>query len=162
MFKYLEKIRKSPGPGRLINFFGYLYLSLWNHIFNKIPSYFLRYYIAKYLYGLKIGKSNIHMGVFFFSPWRISIGDNCNIQMDCVLDGRGEIEIGNNVDITFGVRILTEQHDINDPEYSTQMKKVVIDDNVIAGAYSLIMPGVHLNEDGHKQAQAAADGGRLR
>lgn len=146
MLAFLDRMRKNSQLGSAINFFGYFYLSLWNHIFNIIPSYLLRYLIAKYFYGLKIGKSNIHMGVFFLSPWRIVIGDNCNIQMGCLLDGRGELLIGNNVDITYGVRILTEQHDIDDPDYATQMKKVTIEDHSIIGSYALILPGVTVRE----------------
>lgn len=147
MLLFLDKIRHSPGLGKVIFFFGYLYLAFWNHLFNKFPSYVFRYYTAKYLYGLKIGKdSNLHYGVVFLSPWRIHIGNNCNIQMDCLLDGRGNLTIHNNVDITPGVKIFTEQHDINSAEYDTVKKEVVIHDNAVIGSYSLILPGVTINE----------------
>ncbi|MFK5891820.1 MAG: acyltransferase [Pseudomonadota bacterium] len=146
MFQFIDKIRHNSGIHGIIFFFGYLYLAFWNHLFNKVPSYIFRYYIAKYLYGLKIGKSNIHYDVKFLSPWKITIGDNCNIQMECFLDGRGDIAIHNNVDITIGVKILTEQHDINSPDYDTIKKEVVIKDNAVIGSYSLILPGVTINE----------------
>lgn len=146
MLLFLDALRKRAGISSVINFLGYLYLSLWNHIFNKVPSYIFRYAVAKYLYGLKIGRSNIHYGVFFLSPWRIRIGDNCNIQMNCLIDGRGDVEIGNNVDITMGVKILSEQHDIDSPEYATIKKKVVIRDHAVIGSFALILPGVVVNE----------------
>jgi acetyltransferase-like isoleucine patch superfamily enzyme len=146
MFTLLERVRHTPGIKPLINFVGYGYLALWNHLFNRVPSYAFRYAVAKYLYGLKIGKSNIHMGVTFFSPWKIRVGDNCNIQMDCFLDGRGDLVIGNNVDLTPGVRILTEQHDIDSPDYATVKKPVLIGDHVVVGSWALILPGVKVGE----------------
>ena len=147
MLLFLDKIRHNAGLGKIIFFFGYLYLAFWNHIFNKVPSYVFRHYIAKYLYGLKLGSnSNIHFGVIFLSPWRIRIGDNCNIQMNCLLDGRGNLKIRNNVDITLGVKIFTEQHDINSANYDSVKKEVIIQDNVVIGSYSLILPGVTINE----------------
>jgi len=148
MLLFLDNLRKKTKLRVLIVFFGYFYLSLWNHIFNKIPVYWLRYFIVKYFYGLKIGKSNIHYGVKFLSPWNVSIGDNSNIQMDCFIDGRGEVKIGNNVDINMGVAIFSEQHDINDPEYAAVKKKVEIHSNSTIGSFSLILPGVVVGEGG--------------
>lgn len=147
MLAFLDRLRKETKMvGTTINFFGYFYLAWWNHFFNKVPSYLVRYWVAKYLYGLKIGKSNLHYNIFFLSPWRVRIGDNCNIQIGCFIDGRGGIEIGNNVDVTMGVKILSEQHDIDSPDYDTVMKKVIIRDNVVIGAFSLILPGATINE----------------
>lgn len=148
MLSFLDEFRKKNRWGFIINFIGYFYLALWNRIFNKIPSYIFRFLVAKYLYGLKIGRSNIHYNVFFLSPWRIRIGENCNIQMNCFMDGRGGINIGNNIDVTMGVKILSSYHDINSPEYETIRKKVVIEDNVVIGSFALILPGVKINEGG--------------
>lgn len=147
ILSFLDAFRKRSALRRLIEFVGYFYLALWNHLFNKVPSYAFRHFIARRLYGLRLGRrSSIHFGVTFLSPWRIRIGNHCNIQMGCFLDGRGEIEIGDNVDITPGVRILTEQHDIDSPDYATVMKKVVIHDHAVIGSYALILPGVTIGE----------------
>ena len=147
MLIFLDKIRHIAGLNKIISFFGYFYLALWNHLFNKVPSFTFRYHVAKYFYGMKIGKfSNIHYGVILFSPWRITVGSNCNIQMNCLLDGRGDITICNNVDITLGVKIFTEQHDINSADYDTVKKAVIINNNSVIGSYSLILPGVTINE----------------
>lgn len=147
MLLFLDKVRHNPGLSKTIFFFGYLYLAFWNHVFNKVPSYLFRNNVAKYLYGLKLGhSSNLHFGVILLSPWRIRIGDNCNIQMNCLLDGRGDLTIKNNVDITLGVKIFTEQHDINSPDYDTVKKEIIICNNVVIGSYSLILPGVTIGE----------------
>lgn len=146
MYKVLYKLSKRRRIGDAITFFGYFYLFLWNRIFSNVPSYFVRYIVAKYVYGLKIGRSNIHSGVRFLSPWNIVIGDNVNIQMDCFLDGRGGIHIGNNVDLTIGVKVFTQQHDIQSSGYETVTRSVSIGNNVVIGSYAMILPGVHLGE----------------
>ena len=146
MFCWLERVRQGPSVGRVVNFFGYAYLALWNHLLGRVPLYWFRHLCARYMYGLKLGRSNLHRSVFFLSPWNVRVGDNVNIQMNCFLDGRGGLEIGNNVDLTPGVRILTEQHDIDSPGYDTVKKPVIIHDHVVIGSWALILPGVELGE----------------
>ena len=119
-------------------------MGLWNHFFCWLPSYALRRLILKHLFFANIGKSNIHLGVKFFSPWKLTIGDGSNIQFKSFLDCRGGLEIGNNVDIALGVNILTQDHDVRTKTYATRSRKVLIDDNVVIGSYALILPGVHL------------------
>lgn len=124
----------------------YCFIGFWNHFFCKIPSYSLRYFILKYLYRVSIGHSTIHINVKVFSPWKIKIGNNCNIQMNCFLDGRGGLVVCDNVDITPGVKILTLSHDINDPYYKSVPKKVVIESNSVIFSYATILPGVTIGE----------------
>ena len=146
MFQALERLRQRPSVRGWINFFGYLHLALWNHFLGRVPLYWLRHLVVRHLYGLRMGRSNLHRAVFLLSPWNIRVGDNVNIQMGCFLDGRGTLTIGNNVDLTPGVRILTEQHDIDSPDYDTIKRPVVIDDHVVVGSWALILPGVHVGE----------------
>jgi acetyltransferase-like isoleucine patch superfamily enzyme len=146
MFQFFERIRRHPAAEGLVNFFGYFYLSLWNHLFGRVPLYWFRHLVVRHLYGLRMGRSNLHRAVTLLSPWLIRIGDNVNIQMGCFLDGRGGLTIGNNVDVTPGVRILTEQHDIDSPDYATVKKPVVIQDNVVIGGWAMILPGVTVGE----------------
>ena len=146
MFRALERLRQHPAAKGAINFVGYFYLALWNHLFSRVPLYWFRHLVVRGLYGLRMGRSNLHRSVFLLSPWHIRVGDNVNIQMNCFLDGRGGLTIGNNVDLTPGVRILTEGHDIDSPDYATVTKPVQICDHVVIGSWALIMPGVTLGE----------------
>jgi acetyltransferase-like isoleucine patch superfamily enzyme len=146
MFAYLERVRHHDSIKGVMNQCGYFYLALWNHALSHVPLYWFRHLVVRGLYGMKLGRSNLHRSVFLLSPWRISVGDNVNIQMNCFLDGRGDIVIGNNVDLTPGVRILTEQHDIDSPDYDTVKKPVVIKDHVVIGSWALILPGVEIGE----------------
>jgi acetyltransferase-like isoleucine patch superfamily enzyme len=146
MFLLLDRIRRNPAARRTVDFLGYFYLALWNHLFGRVPLYWFRHLVVRRLYGLRMGRSNLHRAVTLLSPWLIRVGDNVNVQMGCFLDGRGGITIGNNVDVTPGVRILTEQHDIDSPDYATVKKSVVIHDNVVIGSWALILPGVTVGE----------------
>lgn len=128
---------------RFVDYFHFMYLGLANHLFNKIPSYFIRKMIYRHLYRMKIGRhTNIQMGVRVYAPWKIAIGDNCSIGHNSLLDGRRGIRIGNNVDLAGYVRIFTLGHDLDDPSYKTTGKPVNIEDEVslFTGAY--ILPGV--------------------
>lgn len=88
--------------------------------------------------------STISRNVDLRSPYRISIGAHCNINKNVVLDGRGGLIIGNNVDIAQEVNIWTEQHDYNDPTYKAVCKKVIIEDYVWIASRATILPGVHI------------------
>ncbi|EHR0800116.1 acyltransferase [Vibrio parahaemolyticus] len=129
------------------NFVRYFFMGFWNHFFCYLPSYHLRYIILKYIYRAKLGKVNIHLGVKFFSPWKLTMDDGSNIQWGSFLDCRGNIHIGKNVDITLGVRILSQDHDVRTSDYKTRSREVVICDNVVVGSYALILPGSVLNEN---------------
>jgi maltose O-acetyltransferase len=146
MFAALDRMRQRPVAARVINFVGYGYLALWNHVLGRIPSYPLRHFVLRRLFGLRLGRSNVHRAVTLLSPWLIRVGDHVNIQMGCFLDGRGGLTIGNNVDLTPGVKILTEQHDIDSPDYATVKRPVVIHDHVVIGSWALILPGVTVGE----------------
>ncbi|MBU4264346.1 MAG: acyltransferase [Proteobacteria bacterium] len=86
------------------------------------------------------------MNVILFSPWNIKIGDFSIIHFDAFLDGRGSLEIGNNVDISFGVKIFSEQHLPDSDTYESVAKKVTIHDYASIGSYSIILPGVIIGE----------------
>ncbi|MDH1841622.1 acyltransferase [Aeromonas caviae] len=130
---------------RIKNIIRYLYVYLWNSFICHLPSYTIRYYILKYCYRARLGNCTIHRNVKFFSPWKLKVGDNTNIQFGSFIDCRGGISIGNNVDITLGVRILSQYHDIQCPNYSTLSKMVIIDDYCVIGSYAVILPGSILN-----------------
>ena len=128
------------------NYVRYFFIAIWNSFFCKFPSYNVRYLILKYLYRADLGKCTIHRNVTFFSPWKLSVGDHSNIQSGSFIDCRGGVEIGNNVDITLGVKILSQYHDIDSCDYKTLSKKIIISNFCVIGSYALILPGAILNE----------------
>ena len=88
--------------------------------------------------------SAIYRNVDLRSPYRIVVGAHTNINKRCVLDGRGGLKIGNNVDIAQETNIWTEQHDYNSPTYKAICKAVVIDDYVWLASRVTVLPGVHI------------------
>lgn len=84
----------------------------------------------------------IYRNVDLRSPYRIKIGQNTTINKSCLLDGRGGLVIGNNVDIAQGAYIWTEQHDYNSPTYCPICKEVIINDYVWIASRATILPGI--------------------
>lgn len=128
------------------NFLRYMFIFLWNSFFCHLPSYLLRYFLLKYLYRAELGKCTIHKNVKFFSPWKLKVGDGSNIQQGSFLDCRGGVVIGQNVDITLGVRILSQYHDIDSSDYATKSASVTLNNYSIVGSYALLLPGVDIGE----------------
>lgn len=128
------------------NFIRYFFMFIWNSIICHIPSYNFRYFILKYIFRAKLGKCTIHRNVKLFSPWKLQVGDGSNIQMDSFIDCRGGVIIGNNVDITLGIKIISEYHDIQSSTYVTISSPVKIEDYCVIGSFAIILPGVTLRE----------------
>lgn len=128
-------------------FFFYLYRNyIPNHIINKIPFYFIRHFIYRNIYGLKLGSgSSIHLNCFL-NKFNIVIGKNTAINRKCYLDSRGGLKIGNNVSISPEVHLITAQHNINDPLFTYVEKSIVLEDYVFIGTRAIILPGVKLEK----------------
>ena len=108
-------------------------------------------YIKRYNMG---PHCQIQYGVAFiaehYSFAKIKIGDNCLFARNCDIDITGDLEIGDNVGVLEGAKILTHAHDsyhfIADSEiklskraYKTNLK---IGNNVSICAHAIILPGV--------------------
>lgn len=101
---------------------------------------------------MKIGRGIRHNTVRFLSFWRVlyfrfmgtTIGKNCYISWGAHLDiRRGEITIGDNVNIAHGTYILS--HTGYRP---TKVEiKTVIEDNVKIFVNSVVLPGVRVGKN---------------
>ena len=109
-----------------------------------VPSYRIRLHYLRKL-GLKFGNGTSFLRhVEIVEPRQITIGDNCVINPYVLLDGRGFLKIGNNVDIARNVFIWSMEHDIHDVHHSGKSAPVVIEDNVWIASRATILPGVTL------------------
>lgn len=123
----------------------FLLVAILNVTYNFIPNPIRNLYLR--LYGITIGKSSyIHRSCKFFHIGKIIIGTNCTINFGCYLDNRRGISIGNNVGIAHNTKIYTLGHDIDDPEFKTKGKPVIIKDNSFIFSNAVIMPGVTIGE----------------
>jgi acetyltransferase-like isoleucine patch superfamily enzyme len=120
-----------------------LYLSGFNYFFSYIPSYSIRHSVYKHAGKMKIGKNtNIQMGLKIYKPWSIEIGENTVINNNVVLDGRGTLLIGNNVNISPYVKIYSAEHDVNGSLFDYVEAEVKIEDYAWVSTASIVLPGV--------------------
>ena len=105
--------------------------------------------------------------IFLFEHYSIGtlkVGNHCLFARGCDIDITGDLEIGDNVDILEGAKILTHAHDsyhlVDDSEmipfsnraYKTNLK---IGNNVTICAHAIILPGVkEIGENSVVQAGA--------
>lgn len=107
-----------------------------------IPSHSIRKFTYKRA-GYQIGNgSTIHTHAIFYALGGLRIGEDTIIGEKATLDTRGNLVIGDHVDIASDVMIYTSQHDIQSPTFSAVNAKVTIEDYVFIGPRSIILPGV--------------------
>ena len=124
-----------------------LFLYITNHVVAHVPSRRLRKAFYRYVLDIQIGpESAIHMGARFDTRHNFSMGSNSVINERCRLDNRGGIVIGSNVSISADVIILTADHDVRDPRFTSHHKAVNIGDHVFIGTRAIVLPGVTIGE----------------
>ncbi len=115
-------------------------------IIGWIPIHSLRI-LAYKLDGVRIGKkAHIHMGIQFFNPGKIEIGEGTIIGQNAFLDGRDKLVIGKHVDIASDVLIYNSEHDINSDSFAPIHAPVEIGDYVFIGPRAIILPGVKIGK----------------
>lgn len=112
--------------------------SLPTHTIRRIGFYLLQF---KYPYD-----TVIYSGLEVRSPRRVIIGSNTIIGHNCILDGRMNLEIGSNVNLSTGVWIWTLQHDPQSESFETKGGKVIIEDYAWLSCRSIILPGVRIGK----------------
>jgi len=131
---------------RLSNYLLDIELFILHLVSLHIPFYAVRMAFYK-MFGVKVGKgSTIHMGVKFFYPKGVSIGDDTKVGDRTFLDGRDKLVIGNHVDIASEVMIYNSEHDINDEYFRAVVAPVSIGDYVFIGPRAIILPGVNIGK----------------
>ncbi|WP_051605821.1 DapH/DapD/GlmU-related protein [Polaribacter sp. Hel_I_88] len=87
------------------------------------------------------------MGLEFRNSKNISIGNNCVVNKNVLLDGRGgKLSIGNNVDIAQETNIWTLEHDVHDDYHVDTGSDVIIEDYVWIASRCTILPGVKIGK----------------
>ncbi|MBP2628358.1 MAG: hypothetical protein H6Q68_3069 [Firmicutes bacterium] len=119
-----------------------------NCIINKIPCIMLRMWYYKYILNIKIQNNVfIQLGCYIYNSREyFNIGTNTIINRNCILDRRGGLHIGENVNISPEVAIFTSGHDPQSPSFEERLNPVAIYDHVWLGTRSMIMPGVTIHE----------------
>lgn len=131
---------------RFYNWYLDFQLAFIHFVTDVIPSHVLRQFVFK-LCGVKIGKaSTIHMGVRFFQPNGVQIGDDTVIGYKTFLDGRKSLKIGNHVDIASEAMIYNSEHNLESEGFEAVSASVEVGDYVFIGPRVIIMPGVTIGK----------------
>jgi acetyltransferase-like isoleucine patch superfamily enzyme len=125
-----------------------------NHIVSHIPFFAVRHFWYRRMVGMRIGRNAaVFMGVycyfyrpFFRSAVQVRIGEHAIINRRCLLDGRGGLDIGNNVSLSPEVSLITSEHLKNDPGFGVRDRPIVIRDYAWVGSRAMILPGVTVGE----------------
>jgi maltose O-acetyltransferase len=125
---------------------------LTNNVIATIPWAAARHQWYRYVNGLEIGQGSVVlMQAYLYvraGRWSgkpcIAIGKHTVINRQCCLDGRGGLRIGDNVSVSPGVWLLTDQHDMNHPDFPEAFGPIEIDDYAWLGSRALVLPGVKI------------------
>jgi acetyltransferase-like isoleucine patch superfamily enzyme len=121
---------------------------LLNHFVNRIPLVSLRMRIYQ-LFGVRfedVRTSIIMLKAEVWSPWKLEIGARSIIGRECLVDARGGLRIGRDVNITSYVRFMTAKHDVSSPDFVAEMAPVVVGDRAWIALGATILGGVTVGE----------------
>lgn len=114
-----------------------------------LPSHVLRRWIYRHVFLMPMEEDVvIYARTEIWDPHKVKMGRGSLVSDRTFLDGRFGIDIGSNVNMGLGVRIFTNQHDVNSPTFATEGKygKVVVGDRVWISANAIILPKVTIGE----------------
>lgn len=118
-----------------------------NCVINKVPSWYIRKLFYRIL-GLSIGKnSRIGIKTVILNPENIVIGANTIINEYCHLDGRGGLNIGDNVSISIYTKIITASHKMNSEKFEYYCEKTIIGNRVWIGTSAIILNGSNISDN---------------
>lgn len=143
-----KELASSDIAKKVLNRIKWIWLDLvlfkLNIISAIIPFHSIRNFYFR-ICGVKIGKNSfIHMGVRFYYPAGVKIGEGTIIGDHAFLDGRAPLVIGNNVDIASQVLIYNSEHDLQSEGFDPIEEAVEIGDYVFIGPRAIILPGVKI------------------
>lgn len=125
-------------------------------ILTKVKRTLNNYYYKTIFNGFD---KNMHIFGYIrcVSPQKVTFGDNCTLNEGVFLHGEGEIEIGNNVTISAGAKLISYQYNLRKWKESCnceqavkdhEKRKIYIGDHAWICAGVIILPGVRITGRG--------------
>lgn len=143
------KVHHKSLSNQMPKWMKYIYFTFMlfgNVVVNKIPSRRIRLLFYKIL-GAKVGSdSGFSRRVEISYPKGLCVGNHVSVGWFALLDARGGIEIGDNVNISSYTKIITGSHDIDDKEFTADFLPVKIENYVWIGTGAIILQGVTIGE----------------
>jgi acetyltransferase-like isoleucine patch superfamily enzyme len=120
---------------------------LCTRLVGHIPSHSLRLVIYRRVFGLNVAPSaHVYGRLELRKAAKVKIGENTIVGHDNILDGRGGIVLGRNVNLSSQVAIWTMQHDPQSPEFGVRVGAVVVEDRAWVSFRATVLPGVTIGE----------------
>jgi acetyltransferase-like isoleucine patch superfamily enzyme len=127
-----------------------------NNVVNRLPFRMWRHRLYQAL-GVTFEDPRsgcIMLGAEIHAPHRLTIGRNSVIGPRAMLDARGGITIGRDVNITGGVRFMTAKHDVQDPDFTAVYSPIDVGDRAWVTLGVTVLGGVTLGEGAVAAANA--------
>jgi serine acetyltransferase len=102
--------------------------------------------------------TTVMLGTEVWSAPRVEIGARSIVGRHCLLDARGGIRIGRDVNISSYTRFMTAKHVIDDPGFDAVYEPIVVGDRVWIALGATILGGVTLGEGAVVAAGAVVTG----
>lgn len=121
---------------------------LLNHVVNRLPLIEprMRLYAALGVSLADCRSTTIMLGTQIFRPRLLEIDANTVIGPGCILDARGGITIGRNVNISGGATFQTGTHDVDSPTFEAAFLPIVVKDRAWIAQNAFVLPGVTIGE----------------
>lgn len=116
------------------------------HGVSNSPFHFARLAVAK-AWGADLEPGvTIYHGAEIRAARNLHIGERTSIGNGSILDARGGLTIGHDVNISTGVHIWTAQHDWRSEEFGFSQGEVRIGDRVWISDRACVLPGVSIGD----------------
>lgn len=119
-----------------------------NHLVNRLPyaAWRMRCYQLARVRFADVRTGVLMLGVEVSHPWRLAVGRNSIVGPHVLLDARGHITLGDDVNISSHTRIQTAKHEVQDPDFTASFAPVVVGDRVWIGLGATVLGGVTIGE----------------
>jgi acetyltransferase-like isoleucine patch superfamily enzyme len=134
--------------------------ALVNAIVPRLPFLPLRMRALR-LAGVRLEEpstTTVMLGTEVWSAPRLELGARSIVGRHCLLDARGGIRIGRDVNITSYTRLMTAKHVVDDPGFAAAFEPIVIEDRVWVALGATILGGVTIGEGAVVAAGAVVTG----
>jgi acetyltransferase-like isoleucine patch superfamily enzyme len=119
-----------------------------NHVVCRVPLAGARMALYRAL-GVRMeepGSGVIMLGCEVFAPRRLELGRGTVVGPRCLLDARGGIRLGRDVNVSGRARFMTAKHLVQDPDFAAAFEPAVVGDRVWIALGATILGGVTIGE----------------